>query len=169
MDPYSTILQLKKMLINVDAWFDKVLAHAKAKSFDPGLLLTSRLAPDQVPLVRQIQGACDRAKYAAAWLSGKEAPKHPDTEQTVDEIRARIGLCVGYLDTFRKEDFVGAESRLVALPFFEGKVIGGSDFLRELSLPGFYFHVTTAYAILRHNGVDLSMRDYIGATSLHDR
>ncbi len=167
---FSSVLQCKKMLTNLEGWLDKGVAHAKAKAFDPEVLLGLRLAPDQYPFVRQVQSSCDNAKFLAARLSGKEAPKHPDTEQTVDEVRARIRTCVpGHLDTFAAADFEGAESRLVELPFVQGKVIAGGDYLMDLALPNFFFHVTTAYAILRHNGVPVGKWDYIGATSFRDK
>lgn len=166
---HGSILQMKKMLINVDGWFDKTITFAKMKSFDPAILLQTRLAPDQMPLVRQIQSACDRAKFLAARLSGKEAPPHPDTERTLDEIRARIRTCVSYLHSFRSEDFEESSSRIVELPFFDDKTMRGDDYLRELGQPGFYFHVVTAYAILRHSGVDLTMRDFVGVPSLRER
>jgi hypothetical protein len=130
------------------------------------VLLTARLAPDQYPLLRQVQASCDQAKYMAARLSAKDPPKHPDTEQTFDEARARIRTCTGYLDTFQSSDFEGAESRVLALPFLEGKTLLGRDFLLELAHPNLYFHLTTAYAILRHNGVPLGKRDYTGSLTL---
>jgi hypothetical protein len=157
------------MLNNLDTWIEKGVAHAKAKSFDPNVLLAMRLAPDQYPLLRQVQSSCDNAKFLAARLTGKEAPKHPDTEQTVDEIRARIRTCVTHLDTFKASDFDGAETRVVTLPFMEGKVISGSDYLTEMALPNFYFHLTTAYAILRHSGVPLAKFDYIGSLNVRDK
>jgi len=166
---FDSILESKKMLKNLDAWIEKGVAHAKAKSFDPNVLLGMRLAPDQYPLLRQVQSSCDNAKFMAARLSGKEAPKHPDTEQTVDEVRARIHTCVSHLDTFKASDFDGAETRLVTLPFMEGKVISGSDYLTEMALPNFYFHLTTAYAILRHSGVPLGKPDYIGSLNVRDK
>ena len=166
---FDSILESKKMLKNLDAWIEKGVAHAKAKSFDPNVLLGMRLAPDQYPLLRQVQSSCDNAKFMAARLSGKEAPKHPDTEQTVDEVRARIHTCVSHLDTFKASDFDGAETRVVTLPFMEGKVISGSDYLTEMALPNFYFHLTTAYAILRHSGVPLGKPDYIGSLNVRDK
>jgi len=159
----SSVPQMKKMLLGLDRWLDTAVAYAQKKSFDPNVLLGLRLAPDMYPLVRQIQAACDSAKFTAARLTGKEAPKHPDTEQTIDEIRARIRSCVSYLDTFTAGDFEGAETRKVDLPFLEGKYAVGSDYLSEMGLPNFYFHVSMAYAILRHNGVDLGKIDYIGS------
>ena len=162
----ASVPQLKKMLANLDAWLVASVAYAKTKSFDPNVLVTSRLAPDQYPLVRQVQSACDGAKFAAARLTGKEAPKHPDTEQTMEELRARVASCIEYLGTFTEADFKGAADRSVALPFLEGKTILGTDYLNEMVLPNFYFHLTTAYAILRHNGVGLGKRDFIGSLKL---
>ena len=165
---YSSVRQFAKMVRQIDAWLEKAAAHAKTKSFDPNVLLQSRLAPDQYPLVRQIQSACDSAKFGVARLAGKEAPKHPDTEQTVDELRARIKSCAEYLDTVKEADLAGAETRHVTLPWLEGKYILGNDYLVEMALPNFYFHLAHTYAILRHNGVDLGKRDYIGGMTTHD-
>jgi hypothetical protein len=165
---FASILQMKKMLTNLDKWVDTSVEHAKKKSFEPNTLLTFRLAPDQYPLVRQVQSACDSAKAGAARLAGKEPPKHPDTEQTVDEIHARIRTVVAYLETFKEEDFAKADARPIVLPFLEGKTILGADYVTEMMLPNFYFHVTTAYAILRHNGVDLGKMAFIGSLNLRD-
>jgi hypothetical protein len=166
---YTSIRQMRKLLLNLDRWLEKAIDHARAHAFDPSILLGAWLAPDQVPLVRQIQNACDSAKYAAARLAGMEAPRHPDTEETIAEIRARIRTCVDYLDGFALQGFHEAASQIIELPFLEHRAIAGDDYLRELALPGFYFHVTTAYAILRNNGVSLNMLDFIGETSLRDR
>src|SRR4051794_32446425 len=113
----ASVPQLKKMLTNLDKWLETSVAHAQKKSFDPNVLCTARLAPDQYALVRQVQAACDSAKFAAARLTGREAPKHPDTEQTIDELRARVRAVIAYLDTFSAADFTGAKDRLVELPF----------------------------------------------------
>jgi hypothetical protein len=163
---YSSIVQFKKMLGNLDGWLAKAAAHAKARKFDVNVLLQQRLAPDQYPLVRQVQSACDNAKFAASRLTGKEAPKHPDTETTVEELHARIQSVVAHLGTYTAKDFEGAETRAVSLPFLEGKTIKGSDYLVEMASPNFYFHAVHAYAILRHNGVELGKMDYIGALTL---
>ena len=164
---YASVLQAKKMLTSLEGWLDKAVAYATVKSFDPETLLAARLAPDQFPLLRQIQSACDSAKFLAARLSGKDPPKHPDTEQTLEQVRARIRTVVAYLGTFQASDFDGAEARPIPLPQRgEGKTIKGADFVVEMGLPNFYFHVTTAYAILRHNGVDIGKRDYLGALSI---
>jgi len=164
----ATVPQMSKMLTNLNRWLDKAVAHAEAKKFDPAVLLSQRLAPDQYPLLKQIQAACDSAKSAAAHLSGQTQPKHPDTEQTLEEIRARIATCLAYLATFKASDFEGAETRPVSLPFLPGKTILGADYLNEMALPNFYFHITTAYAILRHNGVNVGKIDFIGGLKMRD-
>ncbi len=164
----TTVPQFIKMLQNVERWLGKAEAHAKAKKFEVDTLLQARLAPDQYPLVRQIQSACDGAKFGAARLSGKEAPRNPDTEQTWAEIQKRIAGTIEFLQSCKSEDFEGADKRLIALPFLEGKLLLGSDYLAEMVLPNMYFHLTTAYAILRHNGVDLGKMDYLGSLKLRD-
>ncbi len=165
---HANVVQLTKMLKNLQGWLDKGVAHAKAKNFDPGVLLESRLAPDMLPLTRQVQAACDGAKFFAARLSGKEPPKHPDTEKTMDELRARISAVVEYCSSFKESDFTGAEERAVPLGFMPGKGVRGKDFIVEMNIPNTYFHLVTAYAILRHNGVDIGKQDYIGSMTLID-
>jgi len=165
---FAMITECQKMLTNLDAWLTKAEAHAKARSFDPNVLLASRLAPDQYPLVRQVQSACDSAKFLAARLSGKEPPKHPDTETTVAELHARIAAVTAHLATFTEKDFEGADKRIVKLTWMEGKGLTGGDNLVELAIPNFYFHLVTAYAILRHTGVELGKADYIGKLSIID-
>lgn len=155
-------LEMKKLLGQMDKWLEAADAYAQTKKFDPKVYLTSRLAPDQFPLARQVQTACDTAKLAAARLTGKEAPSHPDTEQTLDELRQRIRAVVAYLDGFTPGDFEGAATRVVTQPRWEGKVMSGGDYFLEHGLPNFFFHLTHTYAILRHNGVSLGKRDYLG-------
>jgi hypothetical protein len=159
---FDVIPQYTKMLTNLDRWLEKATEHAKAKSFEVDTLVHARLAPDQYPLVRQIQSACDSAKFSAAYLTGKEAPVHPDSEMTIAELRQRIRTCLAYLETVTAADVAGAEDRRVSPKWLEGKWVKGDEFLLQMSLPNFYFHVTTAYAILRHNGVDLGKRDFLG-------
>jgi hypothetical protein len=165
---YSAIRQMKKMLENLDKWLDAATAYAQKKNFEPNSFLAFRLAPDQFALVRQIQSTCDTAKFAAARLSGKDAPKHPDDEQTIEALKARIQSVVTYLDSFKAHDFEGAVSRVVQNPRWEGKVMHGGDYFNEHSIPNFYFHAAHAYAILRHNGVDVGKRDYLGTLTLRD-
>ena len=162
MDVFATVTQFSRMLTNLDTWLVAGVEYAKQKEFDPDVLAQARLAPDQYELIRQVQSACDAAKYAAAYLSGKKAPSHPDVEKTMAELRARVKTCLDYLATFKAADFAGAEQRPVAPLWMGGKSVRGDHYLTRLGTPNFYFHVTTAYAILRHNGVSLGKGDYIG-------
>ncbi len=162
-----TIPAFKNTLGQIDKWLDAAVAFAAKKSFDPNVLLIARLAPDQFPLVRQIQSACDTAKFTPARLLAKDPPKHPDTEQTIDELRARIGTVQSYLDTFNAAEFAGAETRHVELSFLQGKHLLGADYVSQMQLPNFYFHASHAYAILRHNGVPLGKTDFLGHISVH--
>lgn len=168
MSTHETILQMKKMVANLDRWIEKAIAHADTKKFDPNVLVVARLAPDMYTFSRQVQGACDSLKFAAARMAGKEAPKHADTETTMLELRERCKKVIDYVDGFKPSDFEGAETRKIVLPYIEGKYSLGADYLCQQAMPNFYFHATMAYAILRHNGVDVGKRDYIGAASLHD-
>ena len=165
----ASVPQLKKMLNNADKWLEAAVEHAKSKSFDPNILASARLAPDAYSLTRQIQAIADSAKFCASRLTGKEAPKHPDTETTVDELRARIQSVIVYLDTYTEADFDGSKDRLIELSFMPGKTLTSADYLNEMALPNFYFHVTMAYAILRHNGVPLGKMAYIGSLNLKDK
>jgi len=139
---------------------DKAAAHAEAKKFDFTVLLNSRLAPDQFPLTRQIQIACDTAKLGVSRLTGKDAPVHDDKEATLAEVKARIESVITYLKTFSAADFNGAQARQVTTPRWEGQWLTTTEYATLHILPNLYFHVTTAYAILRHNGVDLGKKDY---------
>lgn len=163
---HETFGQMKKMLAQLDKWLEAAEAFAKTKSFEPSLFLGFRLAPDQFAFARQVQTACDTAKLAAARLAGKEAPSHPDTEQTIGELRARVGTVIAYLSGFSPRDFEGAATRVVTQPRWEGKVMSGADYFLEHAVPNFFFHITHAFAILRHNGVPIGKRDYLGALTL---
>lgn len=158
------ILQFSKMLGNVLLILDKAAAHAEARKFEMDVLLQARLAPDQFNLIRQAQIACDTAKLGAARLADKEqdAPSHPDSEQNLAEIKARIQSVIAYLGTFSEADFAGAAERRITQPRWNGKSLSGEEFLLQHAIPNLYFHVTTLYAILRHNGVDLGKKDYLG-------
>ncbi|HZS37245.1 MAG TPA: DUF1993 domain-containing protein [Polyangia bacterium] len=168
MNVIELVQQYAKMLKHVDRWLDKAVEHAKKKSFDVETLVHARLAPDMYSLDRQIQSACDTAKFSASYLSGKQPPVHPDTEKTFAELRARIQSCLAFLETIGAADVAGAEDRKVTPKWLQGKWVKGDQFLVQVSLPNFYFHVTTAYAILRHNGVDLGKNDFIGAIPQRD-
>ena len=162
MSIHAHVLEMKKLLGNLDGWLTKAAAHAEAKKFDSAVLLHSRLAPDMFPLVKQVQSVCDQVKFAAARTTGKQPPAHPDTEQTIDELKKRIATVTAYVDEFKAEDFAGAADRKVSLPWWEGKSLSAAEYFVEFVQPNFYFHLTMAYAILRHNGVDVGKRDFIG-------
>lgn len=164
---HETFLQMKKQLGQLDSWFDAAAAAAKAKSFEPDLFVGFRLSPDQFAFARQIQIACDTVKLGASRLTGKEAPSQPDTEKTLDELRARVKTTIAYLDGFSAKDFENAAKATITQPRWEGKTMTGADYFLEHVIPNFYFHLTTAYAILRHNGVALGKRDYLGALTQH--
>ena len=168
MTHHDSIRLFAKTLENLEQWMDKAAEHAKAKKYEVDVLAQARLAPDAYSFVRQVQAACDQAKYAAAYLGGKQAPAHPDTEQTFAEIRQRIQTCLAFLETVQAKDVAGAEDRKVAPPWLGGKWLRGDDYLVHIALPNFFFHVTMAYAILRHNGVELGKMDYIGSLPIQE-
>jgi hypothetical protein len=147
MTPHDALQLFTKTLENLEKWMDKADEHAKARSFDVDVLAQARLAPDQFSFTQQVQAGCDQAKYAAAYLGGKKPPSHPDTEKT----------------TVQEKDLAGAEERKVAPPWMGGRWLRGHDYLVDLAVPNFFFHATMAYAILRHNGVQLGKMDYIGS------
>ncbi|HEY2408595.1 MAG TPA: DUF1993 domain-containing protein [Polyangiaceae bacterium] len=163
-----SITQFKKSLQNLDKWLEAAAAFADKKKFDANTLLAARLAPDQLPFSKQVQIACDQAKFTAARLTGKQPPSNPDTETTLAELRTRVATTLAYLDTYKPEDFNGAEERKVPLFGQKDKGMRGLDYLRERQIANFYFHVVTTYAILRHNGVDLGKADYIGQVAMVD-
>lgn len=158
----ATVPVFTKLLRNADRWLDAAVAYAAQRKFAPEVLLAARLAPDQFALLNQIQAACDQAKFTVAKLTGKEPPAHPDTEKMLPEIRARLQTVIDYLATFKREDFAGAEDRPCSHTWMQGKALRGGDYLDHMALPNLHFHLTTAYAILRHNGVPLGKADYIG-------
>ena len=162
--------QFAKMLGNLLTILDEAAKFADEKKFDVGVLLQSRLAPDQFNLMRQLQVACDTAKLGAARLTDteKNAPAHPDTEQTLGEIRARIDSVISYLHGFKPEAFANAAERRISQPRWKEKTLSGQEFLIQHVIPNFYFHVTTAYAILRHNGVEIGKASYLGPMPLRD-
>ena len=162
MTPHETLGLFTKMLDNLEKWMDKAAENAKERSFEVDVLAEARLAPDQFTFVQQVQAACDQAKYAAAYLGGKPAPSHPDTEKTFAELRERIRKCTAFVATVQEKDLAGADERKVAPPWLGGRWLRGSDYLVHVAVPNFFFHVTTAYAILRHNGVPLGKMDYVG-------
>jgi hypothetical protein len=163
-----TVPYVAKYLQCLENWIEKVQAHATAKKFDANTLLTARLAPDQFPLARQIQIACDNAKFLVCRGAGKDAPSHPDTELTWDELRTRIRAVRELVASFKSSDFDGIENRWVTLSFMPGKKIAAKDYVFEFAMANFYFHYMTAYSLLRHNGVDVGKQDFMGSIPLVD-
>lgn len=163
-----TIPPMTRMVGQARAWLDKAQAHAELKKYDPNVLLSSRLAPDQWPLARQIQAIAVNPLRVAAGLRGVEAPTFPDLEPTLAAARARLDEALEKLRGLTAEQFRGAEERVVPLPFLPGKGMNAPVFVVQFALPNFYFHATTAYSILRHNGVDLGKPDYIGQIDIRD-
>jgi len=156
----DTFVPMLRSLSNI---LDKGAEHAKAKTLDSAALVNARLAPDMYTLAQQVQLACDHAKDSTARFMGQEPPRFEDNEQTLDDLKARIARTIDYLQSARAAAFEGAEDCDIRIPLpnnaaFEMK---GVQFLRDWALPHFYFHVVTAYDILRHNGVDIGKRDYL--------
>ncbi|HET7756337.1 MAG TPA: DUF1993 domain-containing protein [Steroidobacteraceae bacterium] len=150
-------------LSRLAAFLEKAAAHAEQRKIDPAVLLGSRLAPDMFPLMRQVQIACDLAKNSVARLAAREPPRFADTETTFEQLQARIARCLDYLRSVPAAALEGAETRDITVPAGERTLeFKGLDFLQRWAIPNVFFHVTTAYCILRHNGVELGKRDFIG-------
>lgn len=153
-------------LTNLRALLQKAHDHALTKHFEPSILLSSRLYPDMHPLMRQVQIASDAAKFCISRLAGVEPPKDEDTETTFDELYARLDKTLAFLQGFDEKQLEGSEARTVTLTVPSGKhEFVGQVYLLHFALPNFFFHLTTAYAILRHNGVELGKFDYLGRMS----
>ncbi len=160
---------LKTMLGNLDHFLVKADAHAQAKKFDPANLLAARLAPDMLPLTRQVLIACDASKFGVARLTGVEAPKFDDTESSIEQLRERIAKTIAFIDTVPAEKINGTEDKDITFPVGRDgatRTMKGLAYLQHWVLPNFFFHITTAYALLRHNGVELGKPDFLlGASS----
>jgi uncharacterized protein len=153
-----------RMLGNLSSWLDKAETHAAAHHFEPQVLVNARLYPDMLPLSAQVQIACDSAKAAVARLAGLEAPRHEDTEQTFAELRARIAKTLDFVRSVPAAQIDGSEARVISIPRRnkDPLKLQGEVYLRHYALSNLYFHVTTAYAILRHNGIEVGKGDYLG-------
>lgn len=148
----------------LSALLDKAEAYAKAKSIDPTVLLNARLFPDMFAFTRQVQSACDQAKNGAARLAGIDPPSYEDHEKTIAELKARIAKTVAFVKTLDKKKIDDSADREITLPLGPNKgYMKGADYLNHFAVPNFYFHVTTAYNILRHCGVEIGKRDFLGA------
>jgi hypothetical protein len=155
--------QFVPMLGNLSALLDKGAASAESRKFDTAVLANGRLAPDMLPFTRQIQLVCDFAKNSTARLAGLDPPKFEDSETTFAELKMRIDKTLTYLKTVPASAVDGSEDRDITIPLRDRKLeMKGLPFLQRWVLPNFYFHVVTAYAILRHNGVDVGKMDFLG-------
>jgi uncharacterized protein len=160
----ATIPVFEQLLGALSAIIDKAKAHAEARKIDAAALTSARLRPDMYPLIKQVQVACDWAKNVGARLSGAEPPKFEDSETSFDDLKARIAKTLEYLKGVKRQDVDADEERTVVFPLGPNKMkMKGSDYAFHLALPNFYFHLTTAYGILRHNGLEVGKRDFMGA------
>lgn len=164
----TTVPAYRQALGNLDRWLEEAAAVAEKRGYSVDNLLIARLSPDQFDLTRQIQSACDTAKLTSARLADVDAPKHEDGPATLDELRARIADVQSFLDDLDPAAVDAAVDRRFAPSFVPGKDIALPDYVREFGIPNFYFHLTMAYAILRHNGVSLGKRTFLGHLSLQD-
>jgi uncharacterized protein len=156
--------QCAPMLTAMSKVLDKGVALAEAKKFDTSVLVNARIAPDMLPLSRQVQIACDMAKNGAARLAGRDPPRFEDNEQTMDELKARIARTLDYIRSLPADAFEGSEDRDIKIPLRDRTLeLKGLPYLRGFVLPNFYFHTTMVYALLRHNGADLGKKDFLGA------
>jgi uncharacterized protein len=155
---------LKSMLGNLDYFLVKAKAHAETKKYDPANLLATRLAPDMLPFTRQVLIACDASKFGISRLAGVEAPKFDDTESTIEQLRERIAKTIAFIDSVAAEKIDGSEDKDITFPVGRDgstRTMKGEAYLKHWVLPNMFFHVTTAYALLRHNGVELGKTDYL--------
>ena len=152
-----------KMLNNLDAILDKASTWAQAKKIDEKYLMTSRIAPDMLPFTKQIQIATDIVKGCAARLAGADVPKYEDNESSFVELKARVSKTIAFLETFTAQQIDGSEDKSIELKFGPNSFhFKGLDYLLTFANPNLYFHVTTAYAILRHNGLEIGKKDFLG-------
>ena len=160
----ATVPAFLQILGSLSGLLTKAEAHCKAKNIAPEVLLGARLYPDMLPLTKQIQLACDFAAKSCARLTHSEVPSVPDTEKTFDELRQRIAKTVDYVKAFKPAQFEGADAKDVTFPAGPNNSITlkGQEFVTRFAFPNFYFHAATAHGILRHNGVEIGKRDFLG-------
>ena len=170
-----TVPPMMKALTALSGVLDKASAHAASKQMEwhpagmqENALLQSHLISDQFPLIRQVQVACDNAKNGIARIAGIEAPAFEDTEKTIAELKTRIDKTVEFLNTIKPEQVIGQEAREIELSFWKGKKMNAFGYATGYLIPNFYFHVTTAYSILRSNGVQIGKSDFIGGMPFID-
>jgi hypothetical protein len=160
---FQLISQCIHSLKTMEGWLDKAEAHAAANNLDVNVLMQARLAPDMKDFIYQVQSACDYVKSGAAWLSGQRPPKHEDNEKSISEIRGRIRKTVAFAETVKEAQYAQAAEQKVGFTWAPGKIMAGPDYLTQMIVPNVYFHLCMAYAILRHNGVDVGKMDYLGS------
>jgi hypothetical protein len=166
---HLVIRQFALTLRNLDAIMAKAETHAETRKFDVNNFCGMRLAPDMLPFLQQVRNACDQAKNAAANVAGKTAPVFEDNEVTFADLRGRIAKCLAYLDTFTEQDFAASTpAQVVKIPRTSGKGMRVNDYLFSRQVPNFFFHVTTAYDLLRHGGVQIGKSDFLGPLNLVD-
>ena len=162
----ATVPAFLQVLGSLSGILTKAEAHCAAKNIQPDVLLGARLYPDMLPLSRQVQMACDFATKTCARLTQNDVPSNPDTEKSFDDLKARLGKTADYVKAFKPAQFDGADSRDVSFPAGPNNTmtLKGQQYLSHFALPNFYFHAATAHDILRHNGVEIGKRDFLGAS-----
>lgn len=164
---YLPIRQFARSLKNLDTILGKAVSYADARKFDVNNFVTARLFPDMLPFANQVRIATDMAKAAAANLGGKEAPKFEDNEKTIEELRGRVRRCISFLESFTASDFEKVNAKtIVKIPFPQGKALYAEEYLFGRQIPNFFFHVSTAYNLLRQGGVEIGKGDFIGSLEL---
>jgi uncharacterized protein len=166
---HLVIAQCIQSLRQIETYLDKAEAFAAGKNFDVAVLVNDRLAPDMQNFTYQVQSACDYVKAGAGWLSGQRPPKHEDNERTAAELRARLHKTIAFAESVTEAQYAGAHDRKVSVPWAPGKLIAGDDYLLQIIVPNALFHIAMAYAILRHDGVDLGKQDFLGPLRWIDR
>jgi uncharacterized protein len=162
----ATVPALLQILGSLQGLLTKAEAHCKAKNIAPEVLLTARLYPDMLPLAKQIQLVCDFAAKSCARLTHSEVPSTPDTEKSFDELKQRLAKTIDYVKAFKPAQFDGADAKDVTFPVGPSNTmtLKGQQFLSSFTFPNFYFHAATAHGILRHNGVEIGKRDFLGVS-----
>jgi uncharacterized protein len=160
----ATVPAFLQILGSLSGLLTKAEAYCKAKNIQPEVLLTARLYPDMLPLTKQVQLVCDFAAKGCARLTHSEVPSTPDTEKTFEELKQRLAKTIDYVKAFKPAQFEGADARDVTFPIGPGNTmtLKGQQFLSAVAFPNFYFHAATAHGILRHNGVEIGKRDFLG-------
>jgi uncharacterized protein len=162
----ATVPAFLQILGSLSGLLTKAEAHCKAKNIAPEVLLTARLYPDMLPLTKQVQLVCDFASKGCARLTGSEVPSTPDTEKSFDELKQRLAKTIDYVKAFKPAQFDGADARDVTFPVgpTNTMTLKGQQFVSAMAFPNFYFHAATAHGILRHNGVEIGKRDFLGVS-----